>query len=97
MKIHTLATKHFKASMVMQHYLDMVHQAVHIWGDDYGLRIPRTSARHVHHLFSPTLPARVSKFFCYIVMKNLVTIMILIYDQSYVFMCIVLSYLGFKC
>ena len=68
--MHTLATKHFKASMVMQHYLDMVHQAVHIWGDDYGLRIPRTSARHVHHLFSPTLPARVSKFFCYIVMKK---------------------------
>ena len=35
--MHTLATKHFKASMVTQHYWHMVHQAVHVWGDDYGL------------------------------------------------------------
>ena len=39
-KINTLATKHFKTSMVSQHYWDMVHQAVHVWGDDYRLRKP---------------------------------------------------------
>ena len=54
-KINTLATKHFKTSMVSQHYWDMVHQAVHVWGDDYCLGISRTSARHVYHLFSATL------------------------------------------
>ena len=50
---------------------DMVHQVVHVWGDDYGLRIPRTGARHIHYLFSPPLCLQEkTNFFSYMMMMK---------------------------